>query len=240
MWRHHNMFWKWPQFASKLLQELLLTWLYRFCFPISANNKHSLLHSIPIHFPTILCELTHYTNTHEQQLYCVGTLSQMTERSAERRVRQETGWLAGGPLLRVAKIRRTTDTHYRHISHTTNVLLFKFHCNIFIGIRIIKEIPGSVASGTLCIIRSTQRGWLTSKYVHDFLLSSLLLWRWAPSYFLHLILWKGTVNSRQTDRPAVLTSVASSVSSRNFKGSILTVRDHNFLALRRILCNVSD
>ena len=26
-----------------------------------------------------------------------------------------TGWLAGGPLLLVAKIRRTTDTHYRHI-----------------------------------------------------------------------------------------------------------------------------
>jgi len=42
--------------------------------------------------------------------------------------------LAGGPLLRVATIRRTTDTHYRHIPlhfHTTNVLLFKFHCNIF-------------------------------------------------------------------------------------------------------------
>jgi hypothetical protein len=36
-----------------------------------------------------------YTNTHEQQPYCVGTLSQMTERSAERRVRQETSLLAG-------------------------------------------------------------------------------------------------------------------------------------------------
>jgi hypothetical protein len=33
-----------------------------------------------------------------------------------------------------------------------NVLLFKFSCNIFIGVRIIKEMPGSVASGTLCII----------------------------------------------------------------------------------------
>jgi hypothetical protein len=31
-----------------------------------------------------------------------------------------------------------------------NVLLFKFRCNIFIGVRIIKEIPGSVASGTPC------------------------------------------------------------------------------------------
>jgi hypothetical protein len=114
MW-HNNMCWKWPPFASKLLQEFLLTCFYRFCFPISAKSKHSLLQSIPIHFPTILCEFTHYTTTHEQQPYCVGTLSQMTERSAERRVRQETGCLAGGPLLRVAKIGRTTDAHYRHI-----------------------------------------------------------------------------------------------------------------------------
>jgi hypothetical protein len=60
---------------------------------------------------------------------------------------------------------RTTDTHYRHalqtsttdtflfISHTTNVPLSKFRYNIFIGVRIIKEMPGSVASGTPCIIR---------------------------------------------------------------------------------------
>jgi len=26
-----------------------------------------------------------------------------------------------------------------------------FRCNIFIGVRIIKEMPGSVVSGTLCI-----------------------------------------------------------------------------------------
>jgi hypothetical protein len=68
-----------------------------------------------------------YTNTQEQEPYCVGTLSQMTERSAERRIRQETGWLAGGPLLRVATIRRTTDTHYRHIplrfSHNERTLV---------------------------------------------------------------------------------------------------------------------
>jgi len=32
-----------------------------------------------------------------------------------------------------------------------NVFLFKFRCNIFIGVRIIKEMPGSVASGTPCI-----------------------------------------------------------------------------------------
>jgi hypothetical protein len=34
---------------------------------------------------------------------------------------------------------------------TTNVFLFKFRCNIFIGVRIIKEMPGSVPSGTLYI-----------------------------------------------------------------------------------------
>jgi len=57
--------------------------------------------------------------------------------------------MAGGPLLRAAIIRRTTDT-FLFISHTTNVLLFIFRCNIFIGVRSIKEMPGSVASGTHC------------------------------------------------------------------------------------------
>jgi hypothetical protein len=31
-----------------------------------------------------------------------------------------------------------------------NVTMFKFCCNIFIGVRIIKEMPGLVASGTPC------------------------------------------------------------------------------------------
>jgi hypothetical protein len=73
----------------------------------------------------------------------------MTESTAERRVRQETGWLAGGPLLLVVTMRHTTDT-FLFISHTTNVPLFTFRSNIFIGVRIIKEMPGSVASGTPC------------------------------------------------------------------------------------------
>jgi hypothetical protein len=114
MWRHHNMRWKWPSFASRQdWTRCAIFW--KALASTFVNNKHSLLQSIPIHFPSILCELTIYTNTHEQQLYCVGTLSQMTERSAERRIRQETGWLAGGPLLCIPTIRRTTDTHYRHI-----------------------------------------------------------------------------------------------------------------------------
>jgi len=48
----------------------------------------------------------------------------------------------------------TTDTFF-FISHTTNVLLFKFICNIFIGVIIIKEMLGSVASGTPCIMWGT-------------------------------------------------------------------------------------
>ena len=106
-------------------------------FSKNANNKHPFLHSIPIHFPTILCELTHYTNTYEQQPYCVGTLSQMTERSAERRVGQETGRLAGGPLLCVATIRHTTDTHYRHTlqTHSSSFLTQRtYSCSNFVVI----------------------------------------------------------------------------------------------------------
>jgi hypothetical protein len=47
------------------------------------------------------------------------------------------------------RMTHTTDT-FLFISHTTNVPLFKFRCNIFIGVR-IKEMPGPVASGTHCI-----------------------------------------------------------------------------------------
>ena len=46
----------------------------------------------------------------------------------------------------------TTDT-FLFISHTTNVFPFKSRSNIFIGVRIIKEMPGSVASGTSCITK---------------------------------------------------------------------------------------
>jgi len=46
------------------------------------------------------------------------------------------------------------NRHAPFISHTTNILLFKFLCNILIGFRIIKEMQGSVASRTPCIIKS--------------------------------------------------------------------------------------
>jgi len=57
------------------------------------------------------------------------------------------------PLMRILQrnLKRTTDT-FLFISHTTNVLLFKFCCSIFIGVRIIKEMLGLVASGTHTII----------------------------------------------------------------------------------------
>ena len=72
--------------------------------------------------------------------------------------------LAGRPLLRLATIRRTTDT-FLFISHTTNVLLFKFRCNIFIGVRIITEMPGSVASGTPCIFSFYYLVFMVIKYI---------------------------------------------------------------------------
>jgi len=40
----------------------------------------------------------------------------------------------------------------RHISCTIRFALFKFRCNILINGKIIKEMPGSVASGTPCVI----------------------------------------------------------------------------------------
>jgi len=59
------------------------------------------------------------------------------------------------PLMSILQrnLKRTTDT-FLFIFHITNVILFKFCCNIFIGVRIIKEMSGSVASGTQRIINA--------------------------------------------------------------------------------------
>ena len=65
----------------------------------------------------------------------------------------EPGWLADRCSVSQqlgALQTQTTDT-FLFISHTTTLLLFTFLCNIFIGVRIIKEMPGSVANGTHCI-----------------------------------------------------------------------------------------
>ena len=47
-------------------------------------------------------------------------------------------------------LKQSTAT-FLFISHTKNVFLFKFFCIIFIDVKIIKEMPGSLASGTHCI-----------------------------------------------------------------------------------------
>jgi len=62
-------------------------------------------------------------------------------------------------------MKRATDT-FLFISHTTNVLLFKFRCNIFIGVRVIKEMPGSVASGTNCIMQTALRAAKENKFLN--------------------------------------------------------------------------
>jgi hypothetical protein len=61
----------------------------------------------------------------------------------------------------------TTDT-FLFISHTTNVLPFKSRCNIFIGFRIIKEMPGLVGNGTPCIYfhMGLEYIYVRSQYVH--------------------------------------------------------------------------
>ena len=65
------------------------------------------------------------------------------------------------PLMRILKrnLKRTTDT-FLFISHTMNVLLFKFRYSILNGVRIIKEMPGLVASWRLCITLYQRNKWI--------------------------------------------------------------------------------
>ena len=49
--------------------------------------------------------------------------------------------------IRQRNLKRTTDT-FLFISHTTNILLFKFRCNIFVAVRIINpSTPNDHYSG---------------------------------------------------------------------------------------------
>ena len=60
------------------------------------------------------------------------------------------------------------------VSHTTNVVLFKFLCNILISGKIIKEMPGSVASGTLCISSFIAQCHVTELLIHKVRVVTLL------------------------------------------------------------------
>ena len=55
------------------------------------------------------------------------------------------------PLMRTLQRLQT----FLFISHTKNVLVFKFRCNISICVRIIKEMPGSVSRDTHCTFLCT-------------------------------------------------------------------------------------
>ena len=79
------------------------------------------------------------------------------------------------PLMRILQRLQThTADTFLFISHTTNVLLFKFRCNIFIGVRIIKEMPGSVAGGTPCIMMHGPRNVKMCKRITVLLLRLLM------------------------------------------------------------------
>jgi hypothetical protein len=69
-----------------------------------------------------------------------------------------------------------------HISHTTNVLLFKFRCNIIIGVRIIKEMPGLVGSGTPCICIWINSNTYLFLVLGSYVLSGSILLIWVLSH----------------------------------------------------------
>ena len=52
----------------------------------------------------------------------------------------------------------------RHISYTMRQVRFKFRCNVRISGRIIKEMPGSGASGTPCTIKAASL-WRRNKLI---------------------------------------------------------------------------
>jgi hypothetical protein len=72
------------------------------------------------------------------------------------------------------------ETDLRHCVRNVkenSVLLFKFRCNIFIGVRIIKEMLGSVASGTTCIKINICRTIILPDVLYGCETWSLTLWK---------------------------------------------------------------
>jgi len=100
----------------------------------------------------------------------------------------------------------TTDT-FIFIFHTTNVLLLKFRCNFLIGVRIIKEMLGSVASGTsctyicVCVCVCAQGQWDDKIYLMNMLFSWwTLILRWVLSFLIRKGNGWNTSTSVQTEK----------------------------------------
>ena len=78
----------------------------------------------------------------------------------------------------LGKLQTHATDAFLFISHTKNVLLFKFRCNIFIGVRLITEMQESVANGTHCTM-----GML--KFLGPVLLLTLRTLELSSSWFLY-------------------------------------------------------
>ena len=109
-----------------------------------SNNQAHYRHTLQTHTTDTL--QTHTTDTHYSH-----TLQTRTTDTHYRHALQTHTTDTTDTHCRYTLQTHTTDT-FLFISHTTNVLLFKFRCNIFIGVRIFKETPGSVESGTPCVL----------------------------------------------------------------------------------------
>ena len=115
------------------------------------------------------------------------------------------------PLMRILQrnLKRTTDT-FLFISHTKNVLLFKFRCNIFVGVRIIKEMPGSLASGTHCIYRS-----LVHNMFHVILLAPTDL-TWRPDFLDNSFTdWRDRAQQKPTSLCELNPFLQAAIQSQN-------------------------
>ena len=114
-------------------------------------------------------------------------------------------------------LKRTTDT-FLFISHTTNELLFKFRCSIFIGVRIIKEMPGLVANGTPYITRGPVTAapvFLFSQQTQQIMITPLTWTVWSDlnssSLSVHWVLllpttWKQEVPPKRRYPPVYQTT----------------------------------
>ena len=99
---------------------------------VSSLHRNTSLHFTTLHPTTLHYSYRHFTSSHlhftilsfgltHLHYYSIGCPTSYRTRHFFNNF--TTGWRPAGPC-------RTTDT-FLFISHTTNVLLFKFRCNIF-------------------------------------------------------------------------------------------------------------